>query len=455
MTKITFLTLVILAVGCSTEKQYSFGTFNPMNIEAQTFKIKTDRDTILTTKAGTILQISANTFLNASVPEVEFLVQEVMSKADLIKSGIPTIGENGELLESGGMLKIQTNPRLEINPQAPVIAKLPVASPVLSMKKYTADLDNGEVKWSNPVPLLENPAAANLKAGEQLFKQNCAMCHSENLSTNLTGPALACLEQGENKRERAWLLRFTRNSQKMIAEKDPLAVCNWIAWRPVVMTSFDSLTDLQINQIYDYIKEESIKRNLCEAGNDFGRVGNEGRKCMLQTYGDTTPVEGNAKLLVIDMDSFEAQASVSALNMLEMPTDETYQGDTTVRIYYYTIPITNYNWVNCDNPVGGEFVNPFYVKAESKLEVFLIFKNRKALWPLINWKGRYILFESEGMDKVRLPVGEPATLLAFGPAKNGNRTFCEIETKVQATNNYELKTKEITEEEFQKAMEKW
>jgi len=136
----------------------------------------------------------------------------------------------------------------------------------------------GEEKTSseefNPAdtPSMNKEELINLQKGANLFTNHCAACHSQKLDVDLTAPALACIEVGENKRSRDWLIKFTKKSQQMIKDRDTLALCLWAVYKPLAMTDFEFLTDLEINQIYDYIHNESFRRNLCGAGKTYDRV---------------------------------------------------------------------------------------------------------------------------------------------------------------------------------------
>jgi mono/diheme cytochrome c family protein len=416
------LLFLIFTIGCAKKSEYLYGQFNPSNIKEQVFRVKLNADTTLKTKAGVLLKISAKTFQNTNLEEVEIKVKEIISKEELLKSGIPTVDNTGRLLESGGMINIQTNPRLDINPNNPIHASIPAVGANLKMKKYVADIENGDFLWKYVSPLSHNLDFNNLLQGEQLFIQHCTSCHDKNLEKKLTGPALGCIEIGENSRDRDWLIKFTKNSQKMIAEGDKLAICNWNTYRPTIMTNFEFLSDAQINQIYNYINNESIRKDICHKGEISGR-----------NYFDVATCDSR-----IDSSSNPNYAPI-------------------ITTYYYGFSISDYKWINCDcNPFDEqEAVNPFNIIAEKDLEIFLIFKNRKSLWPFCEWEDHYVLIETEDEKKVNLPVGEPVTIFAFGKSKNGHRNICEIETTIKQNNDMTLTMKDVTDDAFNKVLQKY
>ncbi len=89
-------------------------------------------------------------------------------------------------------------------------------------------------------------------AGKKLFKNYCASCHAKDMKSNLTGPALGgTTERWESEEE---LYAWIRNSQAMIAAGNPRAVELWNQYKPVVMTSFEALTDEEIGSILAYVE---------------------------------------------------------------------------------------------------------------------------------------------------------------------------------------------------------
>ncbi len=93
---------------------------------------------------------------------------------------------------------------------------------------------------------------ADAAEGEQLYKANCTACHAIN--EKIVGPALKDVHK---RRESAWLLKWIKNSQKLIAAGDPVAVQLYKENNESPMLSFENLSDAQITSIVDYIKKES------------------------------------------------------------------------------------------------------------------------------------------------------------------------------------------------------
>jgi protein SCO1 len=64
------------------------------------------------------------------------------------------------------------------------------------------------------------PRRPRPSAGEDLFRQKCAACHSLGRG-DLLGPDLADVTR---RRDRAWLARWLANPERLVAEQDPLAL---------------------------------------------------------------------------------------------------------------------------------------------------------------------------------------------------------------------------------------
>lgn len=390
---------------------HNFGELSPKNIENQIFKIKIGQDTFLKTRGGVIITLCKNTFMGTVGQEIEVLVKEVLSKKDVFMSGLPTIASDGRLLETGGMLNITTNPSLQINSECPIQVKVPALKNVSDMQLFEADINNGEAAWRLINSLNSPKISDNLKSGKELFIENCTQCHSINLKDPLTGPPLNCVTEY---RSRDWLIKFTRNSQKMIDEGDKDAVCSFKR-SGMLMNTFLKLNDAQINSIYDYI--EAIRDKDC-----------------------------NCKTYQCDY-IYKCDSDTSALFLpLTAP-----QPSQTV---YYEFTIKNYSWVNIDHFVEGELVEPviLYFNTKDMVEACLVFNKSKVVCPMIQNGERYNMMNGVGKEKALLPKGESVKIIAFTKNKNGKRMFLEQNIIIEEKNQYNLVLEEITEVNFKKTI---
>lgn len=99
--------------------------------------------------------------------------------------------------------------------------------------------------------LLSQPVSAQAD-GEKLFSENCVSCHA--LDKKVVGPALRGVHDRPGRSEK-WLSSWVKNSGKMIADGDPLAVKLYEENGKAAMNNFESLGDDNIKAILAYIKD--------------------------------------------------------------------------------------------------------------------------------------------------------------------------------------------------------
>jgi cytochrome c551/c552 len=92
--------------------------------------------------------------------------------------------------------------------------------------------------------------------GQALFMSKCASCHAANMITNLTGPALAGVEERWPEKDK--LHEWIRNSTKLIKTGYPRAV-EISTFSPSEMTPFESLTDPEIDAILAFINKKAAE----------------------------------------------------------------------------------------------------------------------------------------------------------------------------------------------------
>lgn len=97
-----------------------------------------------------------------------------------------------------------------------------------------------------------NAKAADVQNGKGLFLEKCASCHNNNMVTDMTGPALYGV-QGRWEEYPDALYAWIRNSVATAESGNPRAkvMINWAASQ---MTSFENLSDAQIDDILAYVE---------------------------------------------------------------------------------------------------------------------------------------------------------------------------------------------------------
>ena len=88
-----FLLVIVLFTNCINLSKENKQTIE--NIETQFFEISIGEATTITTKGGVIIKIQENTFISDS-KTIQLEVQEILTRADLIRSQISTITKDGK-----------------------------------------------------------------------------------------------------------------------------------------------------------------------------------------------------------------------------------------------------------------------------------------------------------------------------------------------------------------------
>jgi cytochrome c2 len=97
----------------------------------------------------------------------------------------------------------------------------------------------------------------DLAAGKTLFVNQCASCHAKDMKSDLTGPALAGVEERWADYPREDLYSWIRNSQAMISAGHPRAKELWAEWGPTIMNNFPAFSDQDMENILAYINEKA------------------------------------------------------------------------------------------------------------------------------------------------------------------------------------------------------
>ncbi len=103
---------------------------------------------------------------------------------------------------------------------------------------------------SSTISLNAQPSAA---AGETVFKNMCASCHNRNMVQDMTGPALAGVEERWADYPSEDLYAWIRNSAALIESGHPRAVEVYNQYNKVAMQAFPTLTDDEIGSVLLYV----------------------------------------------------------------------------------------------------------------------------------------------------------------------------------------------------------
>jgi mono/diheme cytochrome c family protein len=94
--------------------------------------------------------------------------------------------------------------------------------------------------------------------GKGLFKQNCGACHTKT-ERKTVGPGLAGITE---KRSEEWLIKWIKDSQKLVNSGDADAKAVFEANGKMVMPPFSALADDDIKAILAYVKTPEEEKPL-------------------------------------------------------------------------------------------------------------------------------------------------------------------------------------------------
>ena len=86
-------------------------------------------------------------------------------------------------------------------------------------------------------------------SGEDIFKQNCAVCHRTD-DQKMVGPGLKGINE---KRSEEWLISWIKNSQKLINSGDKDAVAIFEEYNKTLMLPYEMYSDDEIKSVLAYI----------------------------------------------------------------------------------------------------------------------------------------------------------------------------------------------------------
>ncbi|MCC9166117.1 c-type cytochrome [Pontibacter harenae] len=112
----------------------------------------------------------------------------------------------------------------------------------------TRGVEPGATEGASADGAAADPAV--LDAGEALFKNNCASCHSAG-SDVVVGPGLQGVTQ---RRSTSWLQSWIKNSQALIQSGDAQAVAIYNEYDKQAMPSFAAFSDDEVNSILAFIE---------------------------------------------------------------------------------------------------------------------------------------------------------------------------------------------------------
>jgi|GEM_PF-2974756 len=376
----------------------------------QKFEVICDRDTTLISKKGVKINIKANTFECPKNEVVALKFVEIIDKSDMILNQLYTVDDKGQLLESGGMFQLIDATNNSKTFEHPIQLEIPTETANSKMIRYSAEMQDNLLVWSATEDKVQLNNVDNLTEGKKLFKDNCSACHNSSLRAHMTGPALGNVHLF---REKDWLIEFTKNSQRLAATGDSIARCV-LNWDASIMQNFPMLSDNEIENIYEYIANES----------------------QLQGIG-------------IDEVDHTASCDTARLN-----------NTFSFAEYTYLLELNTRNWVNVDYLMQfNSTIDPIEItldKTYEDIEIAAVFQARDIVIPFVNYESDNKIYElllSKGKEEINFPIGEKINIVAYSDIENFKYTILEYQPKKE-NNNINLSLESTDKNEFLEAIEK-
>lgn len=401
------LGLLLLLTSCqSSQEEVAKKIFNTDNLPTQNFTISHDRDTTLQSINNLRIKIPKNAFVdsigNPIIGEVNLSLKEALTLADMIIGGLTTTTTDGKFLESAGMFNLNAS----LNNQ-PVFIKqgvnleitIPANGLNTAMQHFTGEVGaNNQIKWKNPMPLANSEVLVGIDRGKELFNKNCLQCHA--VDKEIVGSALYNLHQIQSFK---WFSNFTRYPQKIIESGDKRSVALYSRYKQY-MPNFDFLTDKELKDIWNYIKNESA---LLDKDPDSKK-----------------PLMLTQKMV----DSlFTVSKSIKITQQQIIDESEVIISDAG-----FTLHANNFGWFNYDSFIKTDTYTPinFSVTLQGEYAVcnmLLVFKKRNTILSIYhNDKNTIYYLGNTKEEKVLLPKGEKAIVIATCYKKESVNTADDI-----------------------------
>ena len=135
----------------------------------------------------------------------------------------------------------------------------PFENPYFLAEQLGSWMSNWKRPAANPVSYAEAPKLRKISRGENLFRTRCVACHTiggghrVDSARTQVGPDLLGVT---GRRERAWLVRWLTEPQKMLAEKDPIIMGLLASYDNVSMPNMH-LNEIDVTALLEYLDTES------------------------------------------------------------------------------------------------------------------------------------------------------------------------------------------------------
>jgi mono/diheme cytochrome c family protein len=491
--KYGYIALILLLALSACTKNEGTKTLSRDNLKTQEFAIHTDRDTTLKTANGALINIPKGAIVSDNGSTITLQIKEAYSPKDMVLAGLTT-KSGDEPLSSGGMIYVNTAPGQSARIVKPIRIAVPSNYRQAGMQLYKGDTSSGSIDWQKPSPLPDNAQSQTLSKGETLFKTHCTSCHT--IGGDLVGPDLAHFEKrfpygkyGEQN-ARYWNFhdlemnndepahRFGADTTKPGIlpgveglQYNDLYACNLISRYRALGTPQD-LKFEELKAIYDYIQNESDRRNLPLPSHAYLKDCTDSCKAYNEAVGELEQQKAAAEQKRNDLVTDNGPMTINKDRITPIiSTGQSGSGPGSVSIdydsivsplnanaEYYQFTIESFGWYNVDillkNLPGVEPAELFVQLANRKwdgLSINLILPSIKAniSGGKMDSEDKYVFYKKDG--KIPLPIGAKGYILALSES-NGEMAYGINSFIVSKSQQLAVGLQKTTKEEFAKAM---
>jgi protein SCO1/2 len=141
------------------------------------------------------------------------------------------------------------------------VRRSPFDEPKVLARLLGYSLQHGQAAQPQSESYAEAQRLPKLSRGEDLYRSRCDSCHSLGKEDGL-GPGLAGVTE---KRDHAWLARWLKTPDQMLAEKDPIATQLFDRYNRLPMPNL-RLSDADVEALITYITDSNSLKKVGKGG---------------------------------------------------------------------------------------------------------------------------------------------------------------------------------------------
>lgn len=149
--RILYIFILFAVNACISDSSDSGIGIDP---EMEKFIITVGKDTVIKSSEGVEIHINKSSF-QSQEREIELNIKTAISKAKMLSEGLATVTSDSRLLDSDGMIFIQSNPPTKIDSTNPIRVKIPQLRISSEMRLFKGSETNGHIIWDE-IPELKN-----------------------------------------------------------------------------------------------------------------------------------------------------------------------------------------------------------------------------------------------------------------------------------------------------------